>query len=103
MFISHVYFYLFQIIFTFQCSFSAVLNIITQDSERLLFTKLKLSQRLHLLTLQTRNMSRSKELGQFRFSQFIKAIRLMLYTLSNTFLYASHRLPYMNYAAKKYP
>lgn len=35
MFISHVYFYLFQIIFTFQCSFSAVLNIITQDSERL--------------------------------------------------------------------
>lgn len=35
MFISHVYFYLFQIIFTFQCSFSAVLNMITQDSERL--------------------------------------------------------------------
>lgn len=39
MFISHVYFYLFQIIFTFQCSFSAVLNIITQDSERLLYSK----------------------------------------------------------------
>ena len=37
MFISHVYFYLFQIIFTFQCSFSAVLNIITQDSERLFY------------------------------------------------------------------
>ena len=34
--VSHVYFYLFQIIFNFHCSSSAVLNIITQDSERLL-------------------------------------------------------------------
>ena len=35
--ISHVIFYLFRIIFTFQCSLPAVLTIITQDSERLLY------------------------------------------------------------------
>lgn len=34
------YFYLFQIIFNFHCSSSAVLNIITQDSERLLYSYL---------------------------------------------------------------
>lgn len=34
--VSHAYFYSFWIIFTFQCSLTAVLDIITQDSERLL-------------------------------------------------------------------
>lgn len=37
--VSHVYFYSFQIIFTFQCPLPTVLTIITQDSERLLFFK----------------------------------------------------------------
>ena len=35
--VSHVYFYLFGIIFTFQCSVPMNLAIITQDSERLFF------------------------------------------------------------------
>ena len=34
--VSHAHFYSFRIIFTFQCSSPAVLDIITQDSERLL-------------------------------------------------------------------
>ena len=34
--VSHAYFYSFRIIFTFQRSLPAVLDIITQDSERLL-------------------------------------------------------------------
>ena len=33
--VSHAYFYSFRIIFTFQCSSPIVLDIITQDSERL--------------------------------------------------------------------
>ena len=33
--VSHAYFYSFRIIFTFQRSLPAVLDIITQDSERL--------------------------------------------------------------------
>ena len=35
--VSHAYFYSFRIIFTFQRSLPAVLDIITQDSERLFF------------------------------------------------------------------
>lgn len=33
--VSHTHFYSFRIIFTFQCSSPAVLDIITQDSDRL--------------------------------------------------------------------
>ena len=35
--VSHAHFYSFRIIFTFQCSSPAVLDIITRDSERLLY------------------------------------------------------------------
>ena len=38
--VSHAYFYSFRIIFTFQCSLPAVLDIITQDSERLFLKKI---------------------------------------------------------------
>lgn len=42
--VSHAYFYSFRIIFTFQCSLPAVLDIITQDSERLYIKRRNLKE-----------------------------------------------------------